>query len=214
MAEQDMVPPIEPHVAPPEHIPKPNSLPKTDVLQAKNVSALLKKNRGAIALGSIGLGVAKAVVDGDDDDLGSALGKGIKTGVLATGLSYGAEYMFKSETVQDMVRGEVSDATKSAIRQGDVGRFLKGGSRAANALHIGKYALAAATILDVAERASENHEAKVMKANEEYQFKQKQKEKKRKQKQMAYGNIDQGEILFDLFNQRSGHYKMGNAKFN
>lgn len=209
-----MVPPIDPHIASPEHVPKPNSLPKTDILQTKNVSALLKKNRGKIALGAIGVGVAKAVVDGDDDDLGSALGKGVKTGVLAAGLSYGAEHMFKTETVQDMVRGEVSDATKSVMKQGDVRRFLRGGSQASKALHIGKYGLAAATILDIADHVSENHEARVMKANEEYQFKQRQKEKKRKQQQLSYGHIDQGEILFDLFNQRSGHYKMGNAKFN
>ncbi|MCY9308726.1 hypothetical protein MOF23_07015 [Bacillus inaquosorum] len=211
-----------PPPTPPKSEPKPENLPKvksphsvkTNVVNTKEVSRLLKNNRSKIFLGALGVGLVKSAVDGDDDSLGSSIEKGAKTGALASGLSFTAEHLFKTETVQDLVKGEVSDISSSVRKKADAERIIKAGGKLGGALRVGKYAFAAATVLDIMERAADHHAASDLKAQEEYNNKQKEKQKRNKQKQYSYGHINQGEILFDLFNSRTGHYKMGNAKFN
>ncbi|MFE4029186.1 hypothetical protein ACFX4N_23815 [Priestia sp. YIM B13551] len=188
---------------------------KTNVPDTKAASKFLKKNQRRIALGAVGVGLAKSVIDGEDDDLVSSTAKGLKTGALAAGLSYGAEHLLKTQTVQDLVKGEVLSESERVARDVRVRRkMIAGGGRAANALKIGLYAMGAATVLDVGQRAGDHLEAEELKRREERKFAERRKKQKQKNKQYSYGHIDQGEIVMDLFNARTGHYKMGNAKFN
>lgn len=188
---------------------------KTNVPDVKAASKFLKRNQGKIALGAIGLGLAKSVIDGEEDDIVSSAEKGIKSGAITAGISYGAQHLLKTETVQDLVKGEVSDVGKSIIKKANTQRkMIAGGGKLKTAYKIGLYAMGAATVLDVAQRAGDTLESANIKREEEHKLKEKRRKQQKKNKQYSYGHIDQGEIVFDLFNQRTGHYKMGNAKFN
>lgn len=92
--------------------------------------------------------------------------------------------------------------------------MLLSGNKLGTAMKMGMYAVGAATILDVGQRMGENHDAEKIKREQEYRLKQKMKKQKDKNKKYSYGNINQGEVVFDLFESRTGHHKMGNAKFN
>ncbi|MEX3713537.1 hypothetical protein ABFV99_14130 [Cytobacillus horneckiae] len=195
-----------------------NDLPtniKTNVIDTKAVSNFLRANQGKIALGALGVGIAKSIVDRDDDDLLSSAGKGVKTAVVTTGLSYAAQHVLKTETLQDLVKGEVSDISKNVANKVDAERrtITKGG-KIGTAFKIGLMAAGAATVMDVGQRAKERLEAEKIKQQQEKNLKKKQERQRNKNKEKSYGYIDDGEVLFDLFNARTGHYKMGNAKFN
>ena len=84
-----------------------NKLPNAtkNSLDLEKASRFLKNNRGKIALGALGVGVAKSIIDGEDDDLFTSTGKGVKAAVFVTGSSYATERLFKTQTVQDLVQG-------------------------------------------------------------------------------------------------------------
>lgn len=188
---------------------------KTDVLNTKKMSSFLQANQGKVAMGALGVGIAKSFIDRDDDDILSSAGKGIKTAVVTSGLSYAAQHVLKTETVQDLVKGEVTDIGKSVSKKIDAERkAVARGGKIGTAFKIGMMTAGAATVMDVGQRAKERMEAENIKAQQEKNLKKKQERQKQKNKEKSYGYIDDGEILFDLFNARTGHYKMGNAKFN
>lgn len=200
---------------PPQSPTKPNNLPKVNAPDTKAASKFLQRNQSKIILGAVGAGVVKSLIDGEDDDLLSSAGKGIKTGVVVGAGSYAAQHLLKSETVQDLVKGEISDVGKSVVKKANAERrMLSGGNKVGTALRIGLYAVGAATVLDVGQRAGENLEADRIKREQEFKLKQRKKMQKQKNKKNAYGHLNDGEIVFDLFEARTGHHKMGNAKFN
>ena len=205
--------PSEPKTKVKDTIPHSN-IPKVGAPDTVKASKFLKANRGKIIAGAAGVGLAKAVIDGDDDDLLSSAGKSIKTAAVVGGLSYGAEHLLKTQTVQDLVRGEASDISKSVRKSGDMKRkaTFKAG-KIGTALQIGLGVVGAATALDVGQRYGDHREAEKMKREQEYRLKQKEKKKQKKQRENAYGNMDTGQIVLDLFEARTGHHKMGNAKF-
>ncbi|MGM2632316.1 hypothetical protein [Bacillus cereus group sp. Bce040] len=188
---------------------------KEHVIDTFATSKFLQKNRSKIAMGAVGFGIAKSIVDGEEDDLLTSAGKGIKTGAVVGGLAYGAEHLMKTQTVQDLVKGEISDVGKEAIKKVSKGsKMLLSGNKLGTAMKMGMYAVGAATVLDAGQRVGENREAEKIKREQEYRLKQKMKKQKDKNKKNGYGNINQGEVVFDLFEARTGHHKMGNAKFN
>lgn len=205
--------PSEPKTKVKDTIP-PSNAPKVGVPDTVKASNFLKANRGKIIAGAAGLGIAKAVIDGDDDDLLSTAGKSIKTATVVGGLSYGAEHLLKTQTVQDLVRGEASDISKSLRKSGDMKRkaTFKAG-KIGTALQIGLGLVGTATVLDVGQRYMDSREAEKMKREQEFRIKQKEKQKRKKQKENAYGAMDTGQLVLDLFDVRTGHHKMGNAKF-
>jgi hypothetical protein len=118
-------------------------------------------------------------------------------------------------TVQDLVKGEISDVGKSVVKKANAKRrMLSSGNKLGTAMKIGLYAVGAATVLDVGQRVGEDLEADKIKREQEFRLEQRKKKQKQKNKKNAYGHLDQGEIVFDLFESRTGHHKMGNAKFN
>lgn len=188
---------------------------KEHVIDTFATSRFLQKNRTKIALGAVGVGIAKSVIDGEDDDVLSSAGKGIKTGIAAGGIAYGAQHLMKTQTVQDLVKGEISDIGKNVVKKANAERrMISSGNKLGTAMKIGLYAVGAATVLDVGQHVGENLEADRMKREQEFQLEQRKKKSKQKNKKNAYGHLDQGEIVFDLFEARTGHHKMGNAKFN
>ena len=195
-----------------------NRLPKTvsshSTLDLKKASTFLQKNRGKIALGGLGFGLAKSIVDGEDDDMLSAAGKGVKAAVITTGASYAAEYAFKNKTVQDLIRGEIVDDSKLVRDIANTQRksVTKTG-KLGIAYRIGMIALAGATTVDVLQRYGDKRDAEKLKKQQEWELKKKEKRMREKNKEKSYGYVDSGEIVFDMFNSRSGHHKMGNAKF-
>lgn len=181
----------------------------------KRISKFIKGNRGKIALGAIGAGLLGSMLDDEDDNIQSAAGKGVKAGAFGVGASFAGEYMFKSQTVQDLVKGEVSDVAKSIQKSVEAERrMVKVGSSLPIAARVGAVAVGAATILDVAQRMGDKLEANRMEKQNEKNLKQREKKKKARQKEQSYGYVDSGEIVFELFGKRTGHYKMGNAKFD
>lgn len=187
---------------------------KTDVPHLKNASSFLKKNHGKIVWGAVGAGIVKSMMDGDDDDLLSSTGKGIKTGVVAAAASYGGQALFKSETVQDLVRGDIQHVSKEMQLIQAEKKMAKIGAKMPAALGIGLIAIGAATILDLGQKVGSHMDAEAYKKQQEWEMEQRVKKQKRKNKENSYGYVQDGEIVFDLFNARSGHHKMGNAKFN
>ncbi|MES9681841.1 hypothetical protein ABWK22_02750 [Gottfriedia acidiceleris] len=189
--------------------------PKENVIDTFATSKFLQKNRSKIMLGAVGVGVAKSLIDGEDDDLVSSAGKGVKTGILAGGISYGAQHLLKTETVQDLVKGEISDIGKHVVKKANAERrMLSSSNKLGTAMKIGLYAVGAATAIDVGQRVGEKHDAERIKREQEFQLEKRKRKQKQKNKKNGYGHIDQGEIVFDLFEARQGHHKMGNARFN
>ncbi|MEK1829094.1 hypothetical protein AAAC51_08045 [Priestia megaterium] len=136
-------------------------------------------------MGSIGFGLAKSVIDGDDDDITSSVAKGVKTGLLATAVSYGAEHLLKTDLVQDIVDGKKLSEVDKVHQDKKLERSLiKGGGKAASALKIGMYALGAATVLDVSHKIGDHMETDKMNRDQERKLKEKKKERKRKIKSM------------------------------
>ena len=73
------------------------------------------------------------------------------------------------------------------------------------------------SLLSAAGKAKDKHETKAQVKQIEKRTKEQMKkeaEKKDKyQKKKSYNNIDAGQIVMDMFNQRIGHHKMGNSRF-
>lgn len=90
-----------------------------------------------------------------------------------------------------------------------VGKYMKGGAI------VGAAILAAGSLLDVQRDLKEDRQA-VRHGNdyEREQQKRKHKEDKTMGQMFGYGHTpNMGQLAIDMFNERIGHYKMGNAKF-
>ncbi|UOE58227.1 hypothetical protein IRB79_26675 (plasmid) [Cytobacillus oceanisediminis] len=181
----------------------------------KGVSKFLKANNSKIILGAIGAGIVSSAIDGDDDDVLSSSGKGMRSGAVAAGITYGAQALFKTDTVQDLVRGEISAISKSVRgKQEAERRLISIGVKLPGAAKVGMIAIGAATVMDLGGRVKDHYESESLKKEQEWEMKQRVKEQKKKQKKQSYGYIRDGEIVLEMFNARSGHHKMGNARFN
>lgn len=78
---------------------------------------------------------------------------------------------------------------------------------------IGLGAFAAASAMDASQRLDNKSDASRMTGEQERRVQKKRKQEEKNQQQHAYGYMDMGDIVGELFNNRIGHHKMGNAKF-
>jgi hypothetical protein len=78
---------------------------------------------------------------------------------------------------------------------------------------IGATAIGVASVMDVSNEMSHKTREGRMLAYEEENNQRRKQQKKKQNKKAGYGNNDWGQLPIDLFNDRIGHYKMGNAKF-
>lgn len=197
------------------HVPKPKvGAIGMNTPSAKTVSSLLKGKRGAIALGSLGIGLASAALDDESDDTISTVAKGVKTAAIGSGLGYAGEQMFKTQTVQDLIQGEVSDISKSIRKKGMADKkIMAAGSKLPTLMKVGAAIIGAATVVDVASTVSDRRVEKKMSEMSEKQISDKDRRRDKKNREFSHETINDGEILFDMFNRRTGHHKMGNSRF-
>lgn len=90
-------------------------------------------------------------------------------------------------------------------------RKWKGRGGIAAVAGLGAFALA--SVLDTGEALEDKKEVSRMTEQQERNLNRKEGKQKRKQNEKSYGHVDMGEIAFEMFENRLGHHKMGNAKF-
>ncbi|AXK21610.1 TPA: hypothetical protein ROY05_003274 [Bacillus toyonensis] len=157
---------------------------KDRVIEIYDTSSFLQKNRSKVAVGAVG------------------------------GFAYGAKHLIQTQPVQGLVKSEIFDEEKGISKKADKGsRMQFSGKKLGTAMGKGHYAVTAATVLDVGRRIGGYHDTEEIKGEQEFQLRKKMK-KQRERNRNLYGNINQGEVVFNLFESRTGHHKMGNAKFN
>lgn len=194
----------------------------------EQIKNYIQKNRWAGAGIGLGVGIAKSIFDSEDDSITTSATKAVKASAAVIGVSYLAELgldyassndiqvakMWTPTTVQDYVKGQVAGSAQKVKEAAETERKLVNvGGKAGTMLKIGAGVVGVASILDVGQRISDNREAKRIKHEQEKALIQKEKKRKEKNKEQSYGYIQDGEILFDLFGERTGHHKMGNSKF-
>jgi hypothetical protein len=161
---------------------------------------------------------------------------------IALGLDWGINKLTKDTTAGDVAEGDVKGLTGSlqpekskgggGLTTGDLGkempkvqhelgmeeqarvRKIKGWARngkVAGLIGLGAFALASA--MDAGQDLSDKQEAGEMKAEQERNLTKKLNNQKKAMAQNAYGHVDMGEMVMDMFNDRIGHHLMGNAKF-
>lgn len=86
-----------------------------------------------------------------------------------------------------------------------------GKAKLAGAIGLGAFAVA--SVMDTSETLAEKKRTTRMTEEQERNLNRKISREERNQKQHAYGHVDFGQMAIDLFNERTGHHKMGNAKF-
>lgn len=125
-------------------------------------------------------------------------------------------------TLDDVIKETTGKhAREEAIRQGEIkiknmeaeAKMLKASKYLPTAMKVGAGVVGLATLLDVGGVIKDKREEKKMKAAAEKRLVDNQKKEEESYKKYSYGYVDAGEIAFELFNNRSGHHKMGNAKF-
>jgi hypothetical protein len=103
------------------------------------------------------------------------------------------------------INWNIDDSVKSAMKR------FKGGR---NAAILGVTAAGIAGVADVAMNAEEKHRSKEQQRAQH----QKQVNRDKRSKKYDYAGTEYqpdafGDVVLEMFNQRTGHYKMGNAKF-
>jgi hypothetical protein len=107
------------------------------------------------------------------------------------------------DTVEDM-----SDREKLSRK-----RFSRWSSvgKAGGAIGIGAFALA--SLVDTNENLSDKRELARRQESQERDFQKKQTQQRREQAKEGYGYTTPNDLVAQMWNDRIGHYKMGNAKY-
>ena len=117
-------------------------------------------------------------------------------------------------TASDVNKVETKAAGKAVIdSEKALARAKKVHSKLGVVAAIGMTTFASATILDISKDLNEKKKISRDLAQQEKQLQKKQNEERKAQKSMAYGAMDLSNLNFDLFENRVGHYKMGNSKY-
>ncbi|MGL4820580.1 MAG: hypothetical protein ACRC5C_11465, partial [Bacilli bacterium] len=95
----------------------------------------------------------------------------------------------------------------------EVGKFTKVGGHFKTGIGVAIAAIGIASVIDIGDRISDGNEAEKLRVIQEKELSMKQKRDKKKNRELNNANINMGEMAFELFNARSGHHKMGNAKY-
>jgi hypothetical protein len=123
----------------------------------------------------------------------------------------------KKETVNpsDIVKEDLKQAEKDAVK-----RNLKsqekitgwmGKAKVLGAIGLGAFAVA--TVMDASDRLDHKSKTSEMVNQEQKMKNKKQHEVEKKYHAQAYGAINMGDMVTQMFQDRIGHHKMGNAKF-
>lgn len=117
-------------------------------------------------------------------------------------------------SVSDQQKEEVKVKGQKEINADVEYRKVKSGwSKMKLAGAIGLTAFGVASVLDVKKELDQDKAVERMKNIQEKEKKSRHKDERDMMKQFGYGNVDFGQMAIDMFNERIGHYKMGNSKF-
>lgn len=77
--------------------------------------------------------------------------------------------------------------------------------------------IAGTAVADAAMKKADKFEAHQMNKKMEKNLERKAKEEERRRKEyrhgVSFGHADMGEVVMDMFKERTGHHKMGNSRF-
>lgn len=119
-------------------------------------------------------------------------------------------------TVSDIQRTKIEVDHEKAIKaqaKASAEKMDRWKGRAGIAGVVGLGAFALASVMDTSEGMSEDRRTSRMTEQQERNLTRKQNREKKAQQSQGYGNVDFGQMALDMFNERIGHHKMGNAKF-
>ena len=88
----------------------------------------------------------------------------------------------------------------------DAKRLLKGGKLAVGAIAVGG-------LLSVGHGMKRKMDEQEMLREQERNLKRQQEDKRERYRQQSYGNPTMGNLVFQMFEERTGHHKMGDARF-
>lgn len=209
----------------------------TPIKTNDQIKEYIQKNRWKGAGIGLGVSIVKSIFDDEEGDIFTDTGNAVKTGAAVLGASYlaeaGLDYasskdyqvasMWAKTTVQDYVKEQVTDSAQKMkevansaqnIKEAaDTEKMIAVGGKIGTTAKIGAGIIGVASIIDIGQRLQDSHEAKRIKKEQEKDLKRKKKLQDERNKEQSYGYIQDGEILFELFGERTGHHKMGNAKF-
>lgn len=117
-------------------------------------------------------------------------------------------------TVSRMQAKEIQGHYAPKVQARKTSRKMKSwmnGVKVSGALGLGAFALA--SVMDTSETLAEDKRTSRQVADQERKLERKKTKESRQQDKLGYGHVDMGQMAIDLFNERTGHYKMGNAKF-
>ena len=103
-----------------------------------------------------------------------------------------------------------SDVSTNDVKKASIKKF-HGRAKAVGAASIGLFALA--SVVDTQNNLADKRREGKMVNKQEQNLKDKNRREAQKHKEKSYGYVDGGEIVQEMFANRIGHHKMGNAKF-
>lgn len=123
--------------------------------------------------------------------------------------------MYKDLTHKDLVKVESEVETKKMLERKAFAKKMENfHSKATVVAAIGATAaIGVASILDVSNDLKHKTREDRMLAYQEENLERQKQQRKKQNKKASYNNVDFGQIAIDMFNERTGHYKMGNSKF-
>jgi hypothetical protein len=197
----------------PPHLPTPPESPHLP----KAPKSLLGKYGNIIKVGAA-LGAVDAMTDTKDDNIFTTAGKMVGGTALA-GSAYAAwklgAPLMKDTTVGTMMKDKIHALGSDIVDEGvEIARAKRVQRGIGLGFKIYAGIIAVGTVADIGLRLHDHAEAKNMEYHQEQNLKKAHKEDRKSYAQTRASYIDMGQISMDLFNNRTGHYKMGNAKFN
>ena len=115
--------------------------------------------------------------------------------------------------VSDMEREKLKLESEQAMKDKSTKRIKGWGMKAKGLGVIGLGAFAVASVMDTSQGLQEKTATSRMTEEQEKNLKRKTSKEEKNQRQNAYGYTDMGGIVTEMWNNRIGHHKMGNSKF-
>lgn len=116
-------------------------------------------------------------------------------------------------TVSDVEKEKLKLQHETSMRQASEKRIKGWATKSKVTGLVGLGAFALASVMDTSEALNEKKDVSRMTEEQERNLAKKQKQEEKNQSQYAYGHLNAGDIVGEMWNNRLGHHKMGNAKF-
>lgn len=107
----------------------------------------------------------------------------------------------------------VSDVEAEKMKLDSEKRIKSWGMKAKVIGGLGIGAFALASVMDTSQTLEEKRNTSRMTEEQEGNLTRKASKEEKNQRQNAYGHTDMGDIVTEMWNNRIGHHKMGNSKF-